>query len=256
MGLISSLLFGRNNRAALANLHPLDVFSKPNKLKARMLAAAAWGELLSKNARDFMGRAVAWIVGYFVNSGSRHFLTWAKFFRHSNLLVAGNSYLWRLGMSSIISPFKSCTEPKPSCRGRSVGIRLEARAEGSPRFHCERSGSYAMKAGDWRGASGAERPIHRDAPVVLLGSQRAGPRRQAFLYGSCADGEPQWSGGRRAGDAGEWAPAKARKRCSALCLLKKLLEFSDFGMLQLFEIERLLIDQMIPFDRDVRGQGL
>ena len=34
--------------------------------------------------------------------------------------------------------------------------------------------------------------------------------------------------------------------------LKKLLEFFDSDRLQLFEFERALIDQMIPFDRDAR----
>ena len=31
---------------------------------------------------------------------------------------------------------------------------------------------------------------------------------------------------------------------------KKLLDFFDQDMLQLFDFERVLIDQMIPFDRD------
>ncbi|MGH6863708.1 MAG: hypothetical protein ACRECN_05470, partial [Methylocella sp.] len=31
---------------------------------------------------------------------------------------------------------------------------------------------------------------------------------------------------------------------------KKLLDFFEFDMLQLFEFERFLIDQMNPFDRD------
>jgi hypothetical protein len=31
---------------------------------------------------------------------------------------------------------------------------------------------------------------------------------------------------------------------------KKLLDFFDSDMLQLFDFERVLIDQMVPFDRD------
>jgi hypothetical protein len=32
--------------------------------------------------------------------------------------------------------------------------------------------------------------------------------------------------------------------------LKKLPGYFDSGMLQLFDIERVIIDQMFPFDRD------
>ncbi len=40
------------------------------------------------------------------------------------------------------------------------------------------------------------------------------------------------------------------KSCSLEHVPKKLLDFFDKDMLQLFEIERVLIDQMVPFDRD------
>jgi len=86
--------------------------------------------------------------------------------------------------AAIRACFKSGTEPKPSCRGRSVGSvskheRKEARgsiASGAVRE------ADAMEAGDWRGTSGAERPILRDAPCGRSLDRKAQGRDAKLCY--------------------------------------------------------------------------
>ena len=151
--------------------------------------------------------------------------------------------------AAIRACFKSGTEPKPSCRGRSVGSVLKherKEARGSIASGAVREAD-AMETGDWRGTSGAERPILLpDAPWWRSLDRKAQGRDAELCYmghalmenrkGLAVGAQVTLASGPR-----EASGSDARRYVSEK--VARVFRFRHAPLL--IEFERLLIDQKI-----------